>query len=500
MISELAGTRLAFLAGGGHTGTLMRARDWSETPLGQAAGWPQSLKALVSVMLGSNQPTFIVWGPERTLLYNDAFIPLCRQQHPSALGQAFADVFGRLAERAGPVLDRVYAGEVADTLGIPFDLRRNGDPGAARFRFSSTPVRDRDGRVSGVFCTGWEMAGESSARSTCEEAERLRTLIGQAPGYLAYFEGPAHRVSFASNAFLRLPGRHRLVGKTAREALCGPDHQAFLDILDRVHATGEAHTGRALNVSLEGEATPPAGERFTDWAFQPITDRAGQVTGILVQGSDVTERVRLEEHQRLLIGELNHRLKNTLSLVLGIARMTIGQQRNEASLDFESRMLALANAYALLTKENWGATELHDVVGTVTAPYRGRAGNFAIAGPRVRVPARAAVSVVMALHELCTNAAKYGALSREGGSVRLEWSLDGASPRRLTLTWQEAGGPAVTSPHRRGFGSQLIEQMLAHELDGNVRLDYAPTGVACVINFPIGEEDLRPAGEVLPPR
>ncbi|HEY8382761.1 MAG TPA: PAS domain S-box protein [Microvirga sp.] len=230
----------------------------------------------------------------------------------------------------------------------------------------------------------------------------------------------------------------------------------------------------------------------------PVRGQDGEVLAVLAF-TDISERKRAEEHQRLLINELNHRVKNTLATVQSLAAQSFREA--EASGDgasiagarsaFDARLFALARAHDVLTQESWEGAELAAIVGEAAAPYRGAAefDRFAVAGPDLRVDPKTALALSMALHELATNAVKYGALSRPEGRIRIAWTAcDGSAEgpgRRLHLTWEERGGPPVREPTRRGFGTRLIERGLARELGGTVALTYAPEGLACRMDVPL---------------
>ncbi|HEY8380638.1 MAG TPA: sensor histidine kinase, partial [Microvirga sp.] len=194
-------------------------------------------------------------------------------------------------------------------------------------------------------------------------------------------------------------------------------------------------------------------------------------------------------HQRLLINELNHRVKNTLATVQSIATQTLRNAGSvgEAREAFESRLMALSRAHDVLTRENWDGADLTEIVEQAVSPYAASGEErLHVRGPRVRLSPRRALALAMGLQELATNAAKYGALSRHGGAVRINWSVDGGSDGpRLALGWEESGGPPVTPPTRKGFGSRLIERSLAQDLDATVRIDFAPTGLVCSIDLPL---------------
>ena len=202
----------------------------------------------------------------------------------------------------------------------------------------------------------------------------------------------------------------------------------------------------------------------------------------------VLERKRTEEHQRLLLNELNHRVKNTLAVIQSIASQTFRGEAAapEARRAFESRLTALAGAHDLLTGRNWEAALLSEVVERAGNGCGAVPGRLRAEGEDVEIPPRTAVSIAMALHELCTNAVKYGALSNDAGMVTVRWSISGGpGERRLRLTWIESGGPPVAPPARRGFGSRMIERGLASELGGTVALEFLPEGVRCVVDAPL---------------
>ena len=189
-----------------------------------------------------------------------------------------------------------------------------------------------------------------------------------------------------------------------------------------------------------------------------------------------------------LLREIKHRLKNNLSTVLAIARQSfrgIGAE-SEDFRKFEARLLALSNAHDLITRENWDSAELKDVVAQMLTMH-GRQ-RFEIDGPDLRLSPKSALALTLALHELATNAAKYGALSVPTGRVIIKWSIKHKSSPELIFRWQEQDGPEVSPPSRRGFGSQLIERVLAIELKGEVRIIYDPAGIICEIDAPLSAE------------
>ncbi|HEY1750922.1 MAG TPA: PAS domain S-box protein [Caulobacteraceae bacterium] len=204
-------------------------------------------------------------------------------------------------------------------------------------------------------------------------------------------------------------------------------------------------------------------------------------TGVL---RDISERLRAEESQRLLLGELNHRVKNSLATVQAVVGNTL---RHATDLEgareaLNGRLLALAKGHDILTRESWEGADLADVIDEAIDTH-GEPERFSVETLRQRLSPKVALAMSMALYELCTNAAKYGALSVEGGRVSIAVTRQGGA---LNIVWREIGGPPVEPPTRRGFGSRML-QGLARDLEGAARLDFAPDGLVCVITAPLAQ-------------
>lgn len=196
------------------------------------------------------------------------------------------------------------------------------------------------------------------------------------------------------------------------------------------------------------------------------------------------ERVRAEQKRDLLVAELNHRVKNTLATVVAISHQSFrnGRSPEEAHRSFERRVRALAQTHGRLAESSWSGVSLEMLLADETAPYRDER-NVQLAGPRIQLDPKSAVSLGMAFHELTTNAAKYGGLSTKEGGLEVTWSL--TTDRALRIRWQESGGPVVGAPEHRGFGRLLLERALRSDLDADVRLDFAAAGLECIIVFPL---------------
>lgn len=204
---------------------------------------------------------------------------------------------------------------------------------------------------------------------------------------------------------------------------------------------------------------------------------------LVVSVEDISDRKRWEEHQRLLIGELNHRVKNSLAIVQSLAHQTFPKEPAVQPFlaAYEQRLLALAATHNLLTQANWESADLHELISGSLRIHGWDTGRVSVTGERIALTPQAAVSLSMAVHELATNALKYGALSDDHGSVEIRWEKTTGG---LTLIWQEHGGPEVKTPAHRGFGSRMIERALSSSLDGQASLYFEPSGVRCVITAP----------------
>jgi PAS domain S-box-containing protein len=219
----------------------------------------------------------------------------------------------------------------------------------------------------------------------------------------------------------------------------------------------------------------------------PIKDADGNIIGASKIARDITDRKSAEQRQKLLVGEIKHRIKNILATVQAIARQTLQGAPEEEREAFIARLMALANAQDLLTLERWNRAAVHEVVDRALKPFEAQhSARFLIKGPEdIWLDAQRASLLTMALHELATNAVKYGALSNGYGVVSLTWEPAGeADAQAVRLTWRELGGPLVAPPERKGFGSFLIERALQGG-GGKAKLDYNPNGLICSLEVPI---------------
>jgi PAS domain S-box-containing protein len=281
-------------------------------------------------------------------------------------------------------------------------------------------------------------------------------------------------------------GAERLYGYTADEVigrsvlvLVPEDRQGEEPaILRQVSAGLKVEPYETARLHKDGRSVPVL------LSVSPIYDAYGVIVGASKIAHDISARKDAERLQSVLVGELNHRVKNLFATVLAISRQTLGHGQIDAAdvRSFEARLSSMARAHDLLTHGTWEQAELRAIVEQSISPYS--PDRFAVTGPSIQVPPRAVVSICLALHELATNAAKYGALAVDQGRVSIAWTVQTGtgSPARLVLRWEETGGPPVTPPTHRGFGSRLIENLLAAELNGTVKITYDPKGVVCEVD------------------
>ncbi len=283
-------------------------------------------------------------------------------------------------------------------------------------------------------------------------------------------------------------GAERLYGQSAEEAIgqsvmmLVPDDRSEEEpaILAQIRAGHKVEPYETKRRCKSGELVDVL------LSVSPIFDAYGRIVGASKIAHDISAKKEAERLQTVLVGELNHRVKNVLATVMAIARQTLGRSdADKTSVEtFEARLSSMARAHDLLIHGNWEQAELTAVIAQALSPYP--KDRFEVSGPAIKLAPRAVVSISLALHELATNAAKYGALSVPDGRVAITWLLETGKTDLLKLRWQESGGPTVKQPTHKGFGSRLIGSLLAAELNGDVHISYEPGGLICEVQAAAG--------------
>jgi PAS domain S-box-containing protein len=285
------------------------------------------------------------------------------------------------------------------------------------------------------------------------------------------------------------------IGKTDAEVMPEPARSRLVAGKEEALRTGEA---KSFEIFVPGTADGEGA--WYDIHVEPTRDEKGSIDGVTAVAMEVTERKKRESHVRLLMRELAHRSKNTLAVTQAMARQTAA---NSASLDeflerFGERLDALGRAHGLLVNEGWTGARIEDLVRSQLGHYSQLAGRqIFISGPDLTLPTEMIQNIGLALHELATNAAKYGALSTPEGRVDITWTAvprpDGSTD--VTIGWTESGGPPVRPPTHRGFGQIVIERTVARAVGGTVELDYRPEGMVWTLSFVLDAEANPAAGD-----
>jgi len=385
--------------------------------------------------------------------------------------------------RSDDILARLSRGEKLDK----YEARLRAKDGSIKHVLISSNVHFQDGHFINTRCFTLDVTELKKIESALRESEqRLRATQERA------FAGIAE-VDLAGK-FLRANERFcALTGYTADEL---PNHR-FQELTHPDDTAGDAEkfdelvTGKADTYQTEKRFVRKDGAViWVALSASVVRDEEGTALYGIRVVQDITELKRAQERQELLLHELNHRVKNMLATVQSVAMQT---RRTAADLDaftraFEGRLLALNRAHELLTREIGTGVLLRDLILESIGAYETTPGaRFSLCGPSIRLGSEISVTLAMALHELATNAVKYGALSNTNGQVDVRWRLENevGVAQRISIEWVERGGPAVAPPTRRGFGSDLIERGLARQFGGTAALEFLSAGLRCRITAPV---------------
>lgn len=329
----------------------------------------------------------------------------------------------------------------------------------------------------------WHELSRARANMALKESERRHRLIFEQARDIIFTADLDQRISAcnpAAAAAIGLPAE-QIVGRSIGDFIPQEEFEKTTAMLQQKLSEGGMTRYEVSVVTAEG--------RVRQWDVNSALtiDLDGHPIGLHAVARDVTEQRAFDEQQQLLINELNHRVKNTLALVQGLAMQSFKRDRTvpEGQEAFQARLAMLAAAHDLLTREKWEGATVAALVCDATAPYADPPGRIMASGDNVFLEPKAAISLGMALHELGTNAAKYGALSTPEGRVIVNWTL--SPDRSFNFLWQESGGPAVEAPKRQGFGLRMIERALTNDLNGTVSIRFGSDGIICRITAALPE-------------
>jgi PAS domain S-box-containing protein len=293
----------SFLSGGGEMGALMRAHDWSQHPLGPPEGWPQALRTSLRSMLNSRHQMCVFWGSKAFWFYNDAYRgTLTVERHPSSLGKPGRQVWAEIWDDIGAQIAQVMRGGSATWHeNQHLVMHRDGRDEDTYWTYSYSPIDDETAAsgVGGVLVVCTETTEQVLvSRRAMEERQHLAELFEQTPSFMAMLRGPDHVFELANPSYLRLVGGRPLLGRAVAEALPDAASQGFVGLLDLVYASGQSYVATATPFAMQPAPGAPVSQRYLDFVYQPIKNDAGKVTGIFVEGTDVTERALAEKALR----------------------------------------------------------------------------------------------------------------------------------------------------------------------------------------------------------
>jgi PAS domain S-box-containing protein len=424
-----------------------------------------------------------VFSQDRDLRYTWAYTPRGAETGNELIGRTDEELLPAAERDAVIALKRsvLRSGEPADCE-ISYLLPQ----GRTLVALHIDPTYGADGSIDGIMCAATDI---SRTRSLESEQRRLAQELGAAlqryetalrgSNVTVFTQDKALRYTSISNAFL---GREvdAIVGHADEEVLPPANADVIMALKREALASGEA-------LDKEVHIHDGSADSWFDFHIEPLRDPTGQIVGLTCAAVDITERKEGEAHLRLLMRELTHRSKNLLAVIQAMARQTARHTGTVESFleQFGARLQALATSHDLLVQESWYGASLNELVRLQLGHHLDRS-QVTVQGPPILLKPEAAQGLGLALHELATNAAKYGSLSRPSGRVSIDWRRMPASEGHgVEITWQEKSGPEVAMPEQRGFGTLVIERNLVRTLDAQVELLFASDGVCCRIIIPV---------------
>lgn len=598
--------------GTGDLARMIRAKDWSTTPLGPTAGWPERLRFAVETILDSPLGMVVLWGPDLIQLYNDAYRDSMGGKHLHGLGQPTAECWPETWEFNEPIYRAVFTGEHRRFDGLNLTLLRGGEPEETWFDLTYSPLRDDDGKIGGILVTVVETTEKHRVgEALVESEERFRCLV-EASSQAVWEADADGTIGTDSASWRTYTGQNRdeWLGNRWLEAVHPDDRPRaeanwrdavgtghHMDVEFRLRHAGDAAGYRWTRVTAapirdgegnirkwvgmnsdvdarvradrarrESEArwaglvagipqmvwravdggewtwaspqwTAFTGQREEDshgwgwldpvhpddrplarrrWAeasarsgfaakyrlceaatgeYRWFQTRARPVFGDgcaiiewLGTSTDIDDLQRLRQHERVLLAELQHRVRNTIAVIRSIARRTAEQTQDVESYfaHFDGRLGAFARTQSHVTRDPNAGVSLEDILrDELLSHHVAFDERVRVSGPEVRLTPRTADKIGLALHELATNAVKYGALSVSGGRLSVTWREHDEGDDQLCIEWREEVSEGIERPTGNGFGTEYLTQTLAYDLRADVRVEFRPEGLRCDIALPL---------------
>ena len=453
---------------------------------------------------------------------NQAYLDAVARERDALIGRSIFDAFpatGDSRTLLADSLERVRSTGEPDMLAVMRYPIAKGTVMEERFwSCSHLAIRDEEGAIAFILQNAQDVTGmhrlkevataprgdvlgtavlqraervQALNASLLAESAHLHNLFMQAPSFMCVLRGPDHRFELANSAFLALVGSRDIVGRSFRDAIPEAIGQAYMDLLDTVFRSGEPFVGKQMKADFE-RVPGSLEEAYLNFVYQPIFGADGRVVGIFVDGNDVTDHVKAEKSQALLVRELHHRVRNTLATVQGVMNSTArtAETIEDYQWAFSGRISSLARTHSLLTEEIQQFVSFPHLLKQEVGVYsEGDPSRVVLEGPDVELPSQLAVPLGMTIHELTTNAFRHGALSTAEGRVTVTWTVLPAKEKRILICrWTETNGPLVVPPVRHGFGSMILTRVLAQQIGAKVDARYSPEGFALVAEIPLDIE------------
>jgi len=467
---------------------IIRAYDWTSSPLGPTGLWSQSLRTTVDLMLAAQAQIVLFCGPEFVALYNDAYAPTIGDKHPSALGRPAHENWGELWDDLRPLLTGVLeTGKTFAAKDRPFYIERAGSVGeTVYFDISYSAVRGTDSRVEAVLCIVSETTERVLATARLRESEeRFRALVNASSDVV-------YRMSPDWQEMRQLDGR-ALLADSGSPSVRWKEACLFPEDRPEIEAVIDKAIEDARPFSLDHRVRRADGsEGWTSSRAIPVFDPDGGIVEWFGMAADITARKDSERRIRLLMREVNHRVKNQFAVILSMVRATRNKTQDPKEFEerIRERIMSLSRSHDLLVATDWNGADIFDLMREQLGPF-GHEDQVVLSGQRFILQANAVQNIGMALHELATNSVKYGALSGPTGMIAVSWTLRATADNGVVfeLTWDErlqrrAEPPFPTPIVPGGFGSVVLERVAPESLSGRASLAREATGVRWCLSVP----------------